>query len=192
MTISKVTYSGRLIDVLNVEAADISFLDIAHSLSNIQRFNGGATRSLSVARHSLNVSNIVLEDTGSRVSALYGLLHDAHEYITGDITTPIKAAIKKLSNGDPLGVLQNSIDRAIFSAANLPDIMDARIHHAVKIADEKALSYEVKNFIAPTSYDWGLKYDYTGHLEGTLSPEFDKVDFMSRLSFLMVAVNANR
>ena len=192
MTIIKQTYSGRLIDVLNPNPSDISFLDIAHHLSHIQRFNGGTTRSLSVARHSLNVSSIVLDDTGSPLSALYGLLHDAHEYITGDITTPIKQAIKQISGFDAVGELQRVIDGAIFTAAGLPPVMDVRIHHAVKVADEKSLSHEVNNFIAPTSYDWGLDYNYTGHLDGTLSPEFDKVDFLSRLSFLMEAVNAKK
>lgn len=190
MPFTKQTYSGRLINVLSPKPSDISFLDVAHHLSNIQRFNGGTTRSLSVARHSLNVSTIVMEDTGSHLSALYGLLHDAHEYLTGDITTPIKRAIKKISGIDAIGELQRVIDFAIFSAAGIPPVMDPRIYHAIKIADEKAASHEVKNFVTPTEYEWNFSNHYTGHLDGTLSPEFDKVDFLSRLSFLMEASNA--
>ena len=144
MAIIQQTYSGRLIDVLNPNPSDISFLDIAHHLSHLQRFNGGTTRSLSVARHSLNVSSIVLDDTGSPLSALYGLLHDAHEYITGDITTPIKKAIKQISGFDAVGELQRVIDGAIFTAAGLPPVMDVRIHHAVNVADEKSLAMRLR------------------------------------------------
>lgn len=64
--------------------------EIAHSLAQINRFNGHAERPYSVAEHSLLVCDIVRGRGGDCHAQLAALLHDAHEAFTGDAATPIK------------------------------------------------------------------------------------------------------
>ena len=67
--------------------------DIAHALAQINRYNGHAKRPYSVAEHSMFVCEIVkgmgLDCHAQRAA----LMHDAHEAFTGDVATPIKAAL---------------------------------------------------------------------------------------------------
>lgn len=64
--------------------------EIAHSLAQINRFNGHCSRPYSVAEHSLLVADLALVMGASDEVQLAALLHDAHECITGDVSTPIK------------------------------------------------------------------------------------------------------
>ncbi len=80
------TYSGRLVDPFRMERADISIIDIAHSLSQLCRFTGHTRRFYSVADHCLLVSSLL---NGPKLK-LAGLLHDASEAYFGDMAGPIK------------------------------------------------------------------------------------------------------
>ncbi len=66
-----------------------SISELAHSLSQINRWTGWADYPISVAQHSVFVSLLVRPEL-----ALHGLLHDAHECLTGDINTPVKRWLK--------------------------------------------------------------------------------------------------
>jgi len=79
------TYTGRLVDVLNLNWRDICIEDIAHALSNYCRFTGHVRHHYSVAQHSILVSHVVPQRF-----ALHGLLHDASEAYLGDISRPLK------------------------------------------------------------------------------------------------------
>lgn len=89
------TASGRTLNLqaLNTTAIDIN--DIAYSLSNINRFNGHSMRPISVAEHSLMVCEIAERHFQIKCPAglLATLLHDAHEYLIGDVSTPVKALL---------------------------------------------------------------------------------------------------
>lgn len=71
-----------------------SLSEIAHSLAHINRFNGHANRAYSVAEHSLLCMEIARvkfhADAGGQLAAL---MHDAHESITGDTTSPVKQVL---------------------------------------------------------------------------------------------------
>lgn len=82
------TCSGKSIDLFNPNPDQIDINDIAHNLSQINRFNGGTKWPYSVAQHSVIVSRIVHPKF-----ALLGLLHDAAEAYTGDISAPIKCLL---------------------------------------------------------------------------------------------------
>lgn len=82
------TCSGKSIDLANPDPELIDINDIAHHLSQINRFNGATVEPYSVAQHSLIVSNIV----GPKY-ALLGLLHDAAEAYIGDIVCPVKQSL---------------------------------------------------------------------------------------------------
>ena len=85
------TWTGRRVDVLDLKPNDIVIDDIAHALSRLCRYNGHVDGYLSVARHSIWVSER-LEDLFGKGSPLLfmGLLHDAAEAYLGDLTRPLK------------------------------------------------------------------------------------------------------
>jgi 5'-deoxynucleotidase YfbR-like HD superfamily hydrolase len=89
--------SGRRLDLLDPSPSDIELDDIAHGLARVARWNGQTKgpHVFSVAQHSLFVEAIAAElepglDQDSRLAAL---LHDAPEYVIGDLITPLKAVI---------------------------------------------------------------------------------------------------
>ena len=66
---------------------------IAHSLAQINRYTGHATRPYSVAEHSLLVCDILAWAGHDHHAQLAGLMHDAHECLSGDVASPVKAAL---------------------------------------------------------------------------------------------------
>ena len=89
--------SGRRLDILDPSPMDVEIIDIAHGLARVSRWNG-QTKGLypmSVAQHSVMVERFVSQnapklDTRWRLAAL---LHDAPEYVIGDMITPFKYAL---------------------------------------------------------------------------------------------------
>ncbi|MFT4308446.1 MAG: phosphohydrolase [Candidatus Woesearchaeota archaeon] len=84
------THTGKRFDVRNPRPESVDIRDIAHSLAMQVRFNGHCSRSYSVAEHSVNIADWILEQTGDRKAAYAGLLHDASEAYLCDIPKPIK------------------------------------------------------------------------------------------------------
>jgi hypothetical protein len=145
------TRSGTKFDLLDPTPAMVSIEDIAWGLSRINRFNGQTELILpySVADHSLWVAEYLYTLTGSAEVALHGLLHDAHETYTGDITTPIK----KLAGVIGIIVaLQDRIQQAIHGALNLP----LKIPAVVERADNMAMAMEVKLMLPSRGEGWKL------------------------------------
>lgn len=89
--------SGRRLDLLNPSPEDVAIEDIAHGLARVARWNGQTTGShaFSVAQHCLVVEEIAaaLSPGLSGDARLLALLHDAPEYVVGDLISPFKAAI---------------------------------------------------------------------------------------------------
>src|SRR5690349_18324430 len=89
--------SGRRLDLLNPSPFDIEIEDIAHGLARVARWNGQTIgrNAFSVAQHSLVVEEICrkLEPGWSKANRLMALLHDAPEYVIGDMISPFKAAL---------------------------------------------------------------------------------------------------
>ncbi|MGF1447070.1 MAG: YfbR-like 5'-deoxynucleotidase [Pikeienuella sp.] len=89
--------SGRRLDLLDPSPLDIEIEDIAHGLSRVARWNGQTQgeHPFSVAEHSLLVEHIValLKPKASIEERLTALLHDAPEYVIGDMISPFKAAL---------------------------------------------------------------------------------------------------
>ena len=84
------TFTGRNVFPLNMYATDIAIEDIAHSLSNIGRYNGHTSKLYTVGQHSVMMAEYLLEKYGKEKLALSGLLHDAPEAYIGDMPTPLK------------------------------------------------------------------------------------------------------
>jgi 5'-deoxynucleotidase YfbR-like HD superfamily hydrolase len=89
--------SGRRLDLLNPSPLDIEISDIAHGLARVARWNGQTigNHAFSVAQHCLLVEQLVaqLKPRLARPIRLAALLHDAPEYVIGDLISPFKAAV---------------------------------------------------------------------------------------------------
>jgi len=89
--------SGRRLDLLNPSALDVEIGDIAHGLARVARWNGqtAGAHAFSVAQHCVLVERLAaeLKPGQSRETRLAALLHDAPEYVIGDLISPFKAAV---------------------------------------------------------------------------------------------------
>lgn len=142
-------FGGWVVDLLEPKAADVHIEHIATALSRQYRFNGNTRKPITNAEHSLYVSNI-LEGNGLE---FYGLLHDAHEAFFGDISSPLKEAIKKLTGVDAKSIIAAKWDEVIFPAFGLK-MPTAKDKKWIKWADEQALYYEAENLMWDCEY-WG-------------------------------------
>ena len=129
--------SGRRLDLLDPSPLDIEIGDIAHGLARVARWNGQTTgdHALSVAQHALIVDDIVgaLEPGWRRDWRLATLLHDAPEYVIGDLISPFKAAVGLDYKAFELRLL-GAIHIRFGLPAALPDAVTARIKDADRIA----------------------------------------------------------
>jgi len=127
--------SGRRLDLLDPTPMDIEVEDIAHGLAFVARWNG-QTRGdwpYSVAEHSLLVEKIFSTSNpgeGARWQ-LAALLHDAPEYVIGDMISPVKAAV-----GPGYNALDVRLTAAIHMRFGLPSILPLAIKKAIKAADK--------------------------------------------------------
>lgn len=126
--------SGRRLDLLDPTPMDIEIEDIAHGLAFVARWNG-QTRGdwpYSVAEHSLLVEEIFSrQNTGIAARwQLAALLHDAPEYVIGDMISPVKAAI-----GAQYGELDFRLTAAVHLRFGLPAQLPAAIKNSIKAAD---------------------------------------------------------
>lgn len=136
-----VTASGKKVFPLHMTADDICIDDIAHSLSNICRFNGHTKRFYSVAEHSHLVASLCPPEL-----FLCGLLHDAAEAYIGDHIRPIKALMPNIEN------IENDIWAVIADKFNVPAVIPEEVHHA----DMVALAIERRDIIShPEAIEWG-------------------------------------
>ena len=126
--------SGRRLDLLDPTPMDIEVEDIAHGLAFVARWNG-QTRGdwpYSVAEHSLLVEEIFARANPGIAARwrLAAVLHDAPEYVIGDMISPVKAAV-----GPGYGALDERLSIAIHLRFGLPAVLPAPIKKAIKAAD---------------------------------------------------------
>ena len=133
--------SGRRLDLLDPSPLDVEIADIAHGLARVARWNGQTRGAhiFSVAQHPLLVEAVMREQT-PRVDVsvrLAALLHDAPEYVIGDMISPFKAVL----GGDYKGVEKRLLS-AIHIRFGLPPVLADRITQAIKAADRGAAYLE--------------------------------------------------
>ena len=133
--------SGRRLDLLNPSPFDIEIEDIAHGLARVARWNGQTTgeHAFSVAQHCLVVEEVCahLDPALDPRWRLAALLHDAPEYVVGDMISPFKAAL-----GYDYKVFEHGLETAIHLRFGLPPSPPAEIKALIKRADRVSAYYE--------------------------------------------------
>ena len=127
--------SGRRLDLLDPTPVDIEIQDIAHGLSFVARWNGQTKGDFpySVAEHSLLVERIFseLNPNSNSEARLTALLHDAPEYVLGDLISPVKAAV-----GYGYENLDDKLTAAIHRRFGLPAKVSPQLKKKIKKADK--------------------------------------------------------
>jgi uncharacterized protein len=133
--------SGRRLDLLDPSPFDVEIEDIAHGLSRVARWNGQTSGewAYSVAQHSVLVERIagLLDRDLAQRWRLATLLHDAAEYVIGDMITPFKSVI-----GPDYKTVEAALMRAVHLRVGLPAELPPAIAKLIKRADRVAAYLE--------------------------------------------------
>lgn len=185
--------SGRRLDLLDPTPMDIEIEDIAHGLAFVARWNGQTFGDwpYSVAEHSLLVEHILTRlNPGIAVKwQLAALLHDAPEYVIGDMISPVKAAI-----GPGYGVLDERLTAAVHLRFGLPAALPVAIKKEIKRADKISAWFEAVNIAGFTKAEADRFFGRPPHtdlvgLTISLRPPAEvRADFIARHRALLAAV----
>jgi 5'-deoxynucleotidase YfbR-like HD superfamily hydrolase len=133
--------SGRRLDLLDPSPLDVELEDIAHGLARVARWNGqtDGAHIFSVAQHSLLVEALARQKVPrlDRKARLAVLLHDAPEYVIGDMISPFKAVI-----GDSYKAVEKRLLGAIHLRFGLPATLPEPLTRLIKAADRAAAFLE--------------------------------------------------
>ena len=163
--------SGRRLDLLDPSPLDVEIEDIVHGLARVARWNGQTSGAhiFSVAQHALLVEQFARQKVSrlDRSARLVVLLHDAPEYVIGDMISPFKAVI-----GDSYKAVEARLIAAIHLRFGLPAIPAESLRNLIKAADRSAAFFEAtrlagfetsearKFFGAPMPLSTALERDY--------------------------------
>jgi 5'-deoxynucleotidase YfbR-like HD superfamily hydrolase len=133
--------SGRRLDLLDPSPLDIEIEDIAHGLARVARWNGQTVgeHAFSVAQHSVLVEELVahLQPQVEPRWRLAALLHDASEYVIGDMISPFKAAL-----GVDYKAFEARLENAIHIRFGLPARTPDEVKALIKEADRASAYFE--------------------------------------------------
>ena len=133
--------SGRRLNLIDPSPLDIEIADIAHGLARVARWNGQTSgpNIFSVAQHTLLVEAVMREQS-PRIDItwrLAALLHDAPEYVIGDMISPFKAVL-----GEDYKAVEKRLLSAIHIRFGLPAVLADKITQTIKAADKGAAYLE--------------------------------------------------
>ncbi len=182
--------SGRRLDLLDPTPVDVEIEDIAHGLAFVARWNGQTYGDwpYSVAEHSLLVESI-FERLNPGISAkwlLAALLHDAPEYVIGDMISPVKSAV-----GAGYGELDERLTAAIHIRFGLPSVLPQAIKREIKRADRISAWLEARQIAgfsqaeADRYFDGPPDCDLSGLEIRLRAPIEVRADYVSRHGLLM-------
>jgi uncharacterized protein len=133
--------SGRRLDLIDPSPLDIEIEDIAHGLARVARWNGQTygPEIFSVAQHSLLVEALIggLASQAPRAWRLAALLHDAPEYVIGDMISPFKAVM-----GGDYRAIEQRLLTAVYLRFGLPPNPPPELTALIKTADRAAAYLE--------------------------------------------------
>jgi len=133
--------SGRRLDLLDPSPFDVEIEDIAHGLARVARWNGQTVgdHAYSVAEHCVLVESLVrkLEPSVTASDRLAALLHDAPEYVLGDMISPVKSAL-----GPEYSALEKRLEAAVYLRFGLPPHPTSALKRTMKRADRISAYFE--------------------------------------------------
>ena len=133
--------SGRRLDLLDPSPLDIEIADVAHGLARVARWNGQTIGAhiFSVAQHTLLVETVLRHEmpNADQRMRLAALLHDAPEYVIGDMISPFKAVL-----AGNYKAVEKRLLGAIHIRFGLPARTPAAIHKLIKQADRACAFFE--------------------------------------------------
>ncbi|WP_142587115.1 YfbR-like 5'-deoxynucleotidase [Pseudorhizobium halotolerans] len=132
--------SGRRLDLLDPSPLDVEISDIAHGLARVARWNGQTRgdHAFSVAQHCLVVEEVFRRCTDSDCQSLMmALLHDAPEYVIGDMISPFKSVV-----GGGYKTVEHRLEAAIHLRFGLPAHPGQELKTQIKKADTVAAFFE--------------------------------------------------
>lgn len=184
--------SGRRLDLLNPSPLDIEIEDIAHGLSRVARWNGQTAGewAFTVAQHSLLVEELVVNDRPQMHPRwrLAALLHDAPEYVIGDLITPFKSVV-----GLDYKTLERRLLDAIHIRLSLPPVLPTDVARTIKRADRTAAFLEATQLAGFTVREAHRYFGRPRRVEGfrlrPLAPADVKARFLARFETLARAVS---
>jgi 5'-deoxynucleotidase YfbR-like HD superfamily hydrolase len=163
--------SGRRLDLLDPSPLDIEIEDIAHGLARVARWNGQThgAHIFSVAQHTLLVE-AVLRAASPRVDRrvqLAVLLHDAPEYVIGDMISPFKAVI-----GGSYRAIEQRLLAAIHVRFGLPAVLPGELTARIKAADAGAAYLEATRLAGFQEVEARRFFGRAPNLSATIAQEF--------------------
>ncbi len=166
--------SGRRLDLLNPSPQDIEIEDIAHGLARVARWNGQTkgAHALSVAQHVLIVEQILndlTEDLSPKWSRA-ALLHDAPEYVIGDLISPFKVAI-----GLDYKNFEKKLLAAIHERFALPRELPAEVSTQIKTADQIAAHFEATKLAGFTQNESKKYFGVPKNLSEPMIRELERI-----------------
>ncbi|MEL6476582.1 MAG: HD family hydrolase [Pseudomonadota bacterium] len=180
--------SGRRLDLLDPSPLDIEIEDIAHGLARVARWNGQTIgdHPYSVAEHSLLVEDLVarLRPKADAATRLAALLHDAPEYVIGDMISPFKAAI-----GLDYKAFEHRLAAAVHMRFGLA-LPDAALEKLIKRADRLSAWFEATQLAGFTEEEAAKFFPrprFKGAAEIRLDPQpttYVKQAFLTRFAQL--------
>jgi len=165
--------SGRRLNLLDPSPDDIAIEDIAHGLSRVARWNGQTkgAHPFSVAQHSLAVERLMVHAEPGWLTRwrLAALLHDAPEYVIGDLISPFKAAL-----GLDYKAFENRLLAAVHVRFGLPEVLPEAVTAAIKAADRVSAHHEARLLAgfsdAEAAEFFGAANDLAGLAADTFAP----------------------
>jgi 5'-deoxynucleotidase YfbR-like HD superfamily hydrolase len=144
--------SGRRLDLLDPSPFDIEIEDIAHGLARVARWNGQTIgdHAFSVAQHSVIVEDLTarLDPKMSRADRLTALLHDAAEYVIGDMISPFKTAL-----GGDYKAVEARLETAIHLRFGLSATTPPKLKALIKRADHICAFFEATQLAGFTAQE---------------------------------------
>ena len=169
--------SGRRLDLLDPDPRDIEIADIAHGLARVARWNGQTVgeHAFSVAQHCLVVEEIAAagEPRWTPAWRLAALLHDAPEFVIGDLISPFKSAI-----GLDYKAFELKLLTAIHRRFGLPATLPGEITAAIKSADRIAAYFEATRLAGFGREEAGQFFGEPETLPEALSDRLARLDAM--------------
>jgi len=133
--------SGRRLDLIDPSPLDIEIEDIAHGLARVARWNGQTTgrHAFSVAQHTLVVDAVADKSAPQigPIGRLALLLHDAPEYVIGDLISPFKGLL-----GGEYKAVELRLLEAIHRRFGVPTPLPVRMTAVIKTADRISAFFE--------------------------------------------------